>query len=203
MKLVGTHTSPFVRKARVVLAEKKFEYEFVLDSPWEEESGVPDLNPLGKVPVLILDDDSTLFDSSVICEYLDNSTPNNRLLSQNNRERIQIKRWEALADGICEAAANIVMEKRRPAGRRSAQFVERQMDKVKRGTQYMADALGEDAWCHGAAFTLADVAVGTALGYLVFRLPDFDWRQTYPSLARHYEKLMQRPSFAETVPHGA
>lgn len=201
MKLVGTYTSPYVRKTRVVLAEKKFEYEFVIDSPWEENSGVPNLNPLGKVPVLILDDDSTLFDSRVICEYLDNVSPNNRLMPQTNRERTQVKRWEALADGVCDAAANIVLEKRRQAGRRSAQFVERQMEKVARGVQFMANELGEDAWCQGASFTLADIAVGSALGYLTFRITDFDWREKYPNLARLYEKLMQRPSFAETVPH--
>ena len=201
MKLVGTHTSPYVRKTRIVLAEKKIEYEFVLDSPWEEGSGVPKLNPLGKVPVLVLDEDNTLFDSRVICEYLDNVSPNNRLMPQTNRERTQVKRWEALADGVCDAAANIVLEKRRQAGRRSAQFVEKQMEKVQRGVQAMAEDVGEGAWTHGNSFTMADIALGAALGYLTFRITDFNWREKYPNLGRIYDKLMLRPSFAETVPH--
>ena len=201
MKLVGTHTSPYVRKTRIVLAEKKFEYEFVLDSPWEEGSGVPNLNPLGKVPVLVLDDESTLFDSRAICEYLDNVSPNNRLMPQTNRDRTQVKRWEALADGVCDAAANIVLEKRRQAGRRSAQFVERQLEKVQRGVQMMADDLGEAPWSHGNSFTLADIAVGSALGYLSFRIVDFNWREKYHNLARLYDKLSLRPSFIDTVPH--
>lgn len=201
MKLVGTHTSPYVRKTRIVLAEKKIEYEFVLDSPWEEGSGVPKLNPLGKVPVLVLDEDNTLFDSRVICEYLDNVSPNNRLMPQTNRERTQVKRWEALADGVCDAAANIVLEKRRQAGRRSAQFVEKQMEKVQRGVQAMAEDVGEGAWTHGNSFTMADIALGAALGYLTFRITDFNWREKYPNLCRIYDKLMLRPSFAETVPH--
>ena len=201
MKLVGTHTSPYVRKTRIVLAEKKIEYEFVLDSPWEEGSGVPKLNPLGKVPVLVLDEDNTLFDSRVICEYLDNVSPNNRLMPQTNRERTQVTRWEALADGVCDAAANIVLEKRRQAGRRSAQFVEKQMEKVQRGVQAMAEDVGEGAWTHGNSFTMADIALGAALGYLTFRITDFNWREKYPNLGRIYDKLMLRPSFAETVPH--
>ena len=201
MKLVGTHTSPYVRKTRIVLAEKKIEYEFVLDSPWEEGSGVPKLNPLGKVPVLVLDEDNTLFDSRVICEYLDNVSPNNRLMPQTNRERTQVKRWEALVDGVCDAAANIVLEKRRQAGRRSAQFVEKQMEKVQRGVQAMAEDVGEGAWTHGNSFTMADIALGAALGYLTFRITDFNWREKYPNLGRIYDKLMLRPSFAETVPH--
>jgi glutathione S-transferase len=114
MKLIGSHTSPYVRKARIVLAEKKIEYDFEIDSPWLEDSGVPNLNPLGKIPVLILDDDTPLFDSRVIVEYIDSVTPNNKLIPAPNRERIEVKRWEALADGICDAAATAFLEGKRP-----------------------------------------------------------------------------------------
>ena len=110
MNLIGTHTSPYVRKARIVLAEKKIEYDFLIDSPWLEGSGVPNLNPLGKIPVLILDDDTPLFDSRVIVQYIDSVTPNNKLFPAPNRERIEVKRWEALADGICDAAATASTE---------------------------------------------------------------------------------------------
>ena len=134
MKLVGSLTSPYVRKVRAVLAEKKIEYEFVIDSPWTADTGVPDLNPLGKVPVLILDDGSTLFDSRVIAEYLDNVTPNNRLLPSPNRERIAIKRWEALADGVVDAAVTIVLESKRPEEMRDPTWIARQQGKITAGS---------------------------------------------------------------------
>lgn len=201
MKLIGTHTSPYVRKTRVVLAEKKIDYDFVLESPWEPGSSVPNYNPLGKVPVLVLDDDSTLFDSRVICEYLDNAAPNNKLLPQPNRERIQVKRWEAVADGICDAAVNIVLERKRPAAAQDSAWVARQWQKVERGVKLMAEDLGDDPWCHGNGLTLADLATGVALGYLSFRLAEFDWRTPYPNLAKLYDKLLARVSFADTVPH--
>jgi glutathione S-transferase len=202
MKLIGSLTSPFVRKVRVVLAEKKIDYEFVLDSPWNADSGVPDLNPLGKIPVLVFDDGSTLFDSRVIADYVDGMTPNNRLIPADNRARIQVKRWEALADGVCDAAATAFLEARRAENERSAAWIERQRDKIVRGLQAMAADLGEQPWCHGNAMSLADIAVGAALGYLLFRFPDIDWKATHPNLAALHAKLMQRPPFADTVPQG-
>ena len=201
MKLLGSLTSPYVRKARAVLAEKKIDYEFVLDSPWVDGSSVTRHNPLGKVPVLVLDDDSSLYDSRVIIEYLDNVSPNNRLIPSCGRERIAVKRWEALGDGVCDAAAMAVVEARRPVGEKSESWIERQRGKVLAGIKVMAEDLGEQPWCHGTALSLADIAVGSALGYLEFRFPDIDWREQYPNLGRLYDKLMQRPSFAETVPH--
>jgi glutathione S-transferase len=200
MKLIGSLTSPYVRKARIVLAEKKIEYEFVLDNPWTPDTGVARLNPLNKVPVLVLDDDSTLFDSRVIVEYLDSVTPNNRLLPAAGRERIRIKRWEALADGVLDAAVAVVLESRRPEGQRNPSWIPRQREKIDLSLQMMSEELGEQPWCSGNAFSLADIAVGTVLGYLDFRLPDLGWRERHANLARLYEELMQRPSFAETVP---
>lgn len=201
MKLIGTPTSPFVRKTRVVLAEKKIEVEFQIDSPWTADSGVPDINPLGKVPVLTLDDGLVLFDSSVIVEYLDNVAPNNKLMPAPNRERTIVKRWEAVADGIAEAAAAIFLENKRPAGQRNPDWLSRQREKIQRGLDYMARELGENAWCMGNHFSLADAAVGSALGYLCFRFPEIDWQAAHPNLARLYEKAMQRQSFIDTVPH--
>jgi glutathione S-transferase len=201
MKLIGSHTSPFVRKVRIVLAEKKIDVEFEIDSPWLADSKVPESNPLGKIPVLQLDDGTPLFDSRVIVEYIDNLSPNNKLFPAPNRERTEVKRWEALADGICEAAATIVVERKRPAVQQSPEWMDRQRDKILRGLAFMAEHLGEKAYCMGNHISMADIAAGTALGYLVFRFPDIDWQTTYPNLERLYGKLMQRPSFAETVPH--
>ena len=200
MKLIGSLTSPFVRKVRVVLAEKKIECGFEIDSPWTPESNVPNLNPLGKIPALALDDDLVLFDSRVISEYLDNVAPNNKLMPSPNRERTEVKRWEALADGVCEAALLVSLERKRPETQQSPDWIARQHGKIIRGLEYMASQLGENRWCMGTHFTLADVSVGCALGYLDFRFPEIDWRKTHLSLANLYDKLMRRPAFAETAP---
>lgn len=200
MKLIASLTSPYVRKVRIVLAEKKIDYELVLDSPWVEGNKVAAANPLGKIPVLVLDDESTVFDSRVIAEYLDAVAPNNRLIPASGRERISVKRWEALADGILDAAVAVFLEAKRPDGERSASWIERQRGKIDTALKAISDDLGEQAWCHGNSLSLADIAVGCALGYLAFRLGDIPWAQRHPNLARLYEKLMQRPAFADTVP---
>lgn len=200
MKLIGSLTSPYVRKIRIVLAEKKIDYDFVLDSPWEAGNQVAALNPLGKVPVLILDDDSTLFDSRVIAEYLDAVAPNNRLIPASGRERISVKRWEALADGVLDAAVAAFLEARRPDGERSPSWIERQRGKVLQALQAMSDELGEQPWCHGNSLSLADIAVGCALAYVSFRLGDIKWAEQFPNLAVLQEKLMQRAAFSETLP---
>nr|MBL8412589.1 glutathione S-transferase N-terminal domain-containing protein [Dechloromonas sp.] len=201
MKLIGSHTSPFARKVRIVLAEKKIEYDFVIDSPWLANSQVANVNPLGKIPVLLLDDETPLFDSRVIVEYIDNVTPNNKLFPAPNRERTEVKRWEALADGICDAAATAFLEAKRPEGQKSQEWIERQLAKLARSLEFMSEELGEKSFCMGTHISMADLAVGTALGYLAFRFPDIDWQESHPNLARLYAKLMLRPSFVDTIPH--
>lgn len=200
MKLIGSLTSPFVRKVRIVLAEKKIDYDFEIESPWTEGSKVPDLNPLGKIPVLLLDDDTPLFDSRVIVEYIDSVTPNNKLFPSPNRERIEVKRWEALADGICDAAASAFLEGKRAKKEQSAAWIQRQREKIVRGLEFMSEELGEKTYCTGTHISMADLAVGVSLGYLAFRFPDIDWQSSHPNLAKLYDKLMHRASFADTVP---
>ncbi len=202
MKLIGSLTSPYVRKARVVLAEKKIDYDFELDSPWTPETQVANVNPLGKIPVLVLDDNTVLFDSRVIVEYLDNVAPNNKLMPGPNRERSEIKRWEALADGVCDAAALVFLEKKRPAAQQGTDWIARQEDKIIRSLEFMSGELGENSWCMGTHFSLADITVGCALGYLLFRFPAIDWREKHPNLARLLHKLMRRAAFVETIPQG-
>ncbi|MCC7312530.1 MAG: glutathione S-transferase N-terminal domain-containing protein [Sulfuritalea sp.] len=202
MKLIASLTSPYVRKVRIVLAEKKIDCDLVLDSPWVEGNQVAAVNPLGKIPVLVLDDESTLYDSRVIAEYLDTVAPNNRLIPASGRERISVKRWEALADGVLDAAVAAFLEAKRPDGERSPAWIERQRGKVSQALKVMSDDLGGQPWCHGSSLSLADVAVGCALGYVSFRLGDMRWREQYPNLAHLYDKLMQRPAFADTVPQG-
>jgi glutathione S-transferase len=201
MKLIGSHTSPFVRKVRIVLAEKKIDYDFVIDSPWLADSKVPNINPLGKIPVLVLDDETPLFDSRVIVEYIDNVTPNNKLFPAPNRERTEVKRWEAVADGICDAAASAFVEAKRPAKQQSADAITRQREKITRSLEFMAEELGDKSFCVGTHFSMADIAVGAALGYLCFRFADISWQEDHPNLGKLYAKLLQRSSLADTEPH--
>ncbi|WP_434515417.1 glutathione S-transferase [Dechloromonas sp. ARDL1] len=201
MKLIGSHTSPYTRKVRIVLAEKKIEYDFVVESPWTPGNKVADYNPLGKIPVLVLDDDTALFDSRVIVEYIDNVTPNNKLFPAPNRERIEVKRWEALADGLCDAAVAALLERKRPANEQSADWIDRQLAKVKRALAFMSEELDDKSFCMGTHISMADLALGTALGYLNFRFPEIAWQASHPNLSKLYDKLMQRPAFADTIPH--
>ncbi|HEX8013541.1 MAG TPA: glutathione S-transferase [Casimicrobiaceae bacterium] len=200
MKLIASLTSPYARKVRVALAEKKIECDLVEESPWAPETTVSSYNPLGKVPVLVLDDGTTLFDSRVIVDYLDNMSPVSRLIPEPNRQRILVKRWEALADGICDAASAIVLERKRPVSKQSKDWLDRQRRKIDLGVKELAQELGERSWCNGEAYSLADIATGCALGYLDFRRPDVDWRGSYGNLVKLTEKLAKRPSFAETAP---
>jgi glutathione S-transferase len=200
MKLLGTFTSPYVRKARIVLAEKKIDFEWVPDSPNDADSSVPRHNPLARVPVLVLEDETAIFDSPVIVEYLDSLAPNNKLFPASNRERIVVKRWEALADGLLDAAVGIRLELQRPEPLRSESVMAREQRAIDAALEMMSKELGGNHWCMGTPFTFADIAVGCALGYLDFRFPELDWRGLHPNLAKLFEKLMQRPSFGDTAP---
>jgi glutathione S-transferase len=200
MKLIAALASPYSRKVRIVLAEKKIDYEFIIDSPGDPATRVPEYNPLGKIPVLVLEDDSTLFDSRVIVEYLDNANPVGRLIPDDTRARIQVRRWEALADGCTDAANAAVVEKRRPADKQSAEWIARQQGKIERALKAMSDELGTRSWCSGDHYNLADIAVGCALGYLDYRMSDIHWRKSYPNLEKLADKLGKRASFQDTVP---
>jgi len=200
MKLIASLTSPFARKVRIVLAEKRIDYELVVDVPWSADTHVPEFNPLGKVPVLVMDDGSTLFDSRVIVEYLDNVTPVGRLIPEETRPRVHVRRWEALADGVADAAAAVFLERKRPEDKQSADWMVRQEQKVFKGLEAISEELGEKTWCTGDLYNLADVAVGCALGYLDLRFPEIEWRKAHPNLARLADKLAQRQAFKDTLP---
>lgn len=182
------------------MAEKKLDYELVLEDVWADDSEIQQHNPIGKVPCLIMDDYGSLFDSRVIVEYLDTLSPVGRLLPQSGRERAATKCWEALADGILDASVAIFIElHRRPAELRSSTWIKRQESKIHASLAHMEEALGEQAFCMGISFTLADVAVGCALGYIDLRFPEIDWRSQHPNLKRLNEKLQERPSFQGTA----
>ncbi|HEX4325279.1 MAG TPA: glutathione S-transferase [Burkholderiales bacterium] len=200
MKLIGTPASPYVRKVRIVMAEKKIDFEHVIESPWAPDTKVPQSNPLGKIPCLVMEDGGAVFDSRVIVEYLDTINPVNKLIPASGRARVEVRCWEALGDGICDAAILARLETQRPKAQQSASWVARQMGKVEQGLAAAARGLGDKPWCAGNTFTLADIATGTALGYLDFRFPQIEWRTTYPHLVKLADKLATRPSFADTVP---
>jgi len=203
MKLIGSSSSPFVRKVRVVLIEKKLDYLLVPEDVWAEDTRIVESNPLGKVPCLIMEGAEALFDSRVIVEYLDTLSPVGKLIPSVGRERAETKTWEALGDGVMEAAVLARLEatwKGRTKAQRSPAWIERQMQKIRDGLNAMERGLGEKPFCTGIHFSLADIAVGCSLSYLDFRFPDITWRDDHPGLAKLYEKLAQRPSFADTVP---
>ena len=205
MKLIGSLTSPYVRKVRVVMAEKKLDFQLVLEDPWNADV-VLKSNPLGKVPCLVMEGGEAVFDSRVIVEYLDALSPVGRLIPPSGRERTEVRTWEALADGLLDASILARLEATwsgRTAEQRSPAWIERQMRAVHNALKAMGQGLGEKPHCAGTHFSLADVAVGCALGYLDFRFPEIDWRTPYPNLQRLYEKLAARPSFIDSTPPAA
>jgi glutathione S-transferase len=203
MKLIGALTSPYVRKVRIVLAEKKLDYQFVLEDVWASDA-ISAANPLGKVPCLVMEGAEAVFDSRVIVEYVDTLSPVGKLIPGSGRERAEVRTWEALADGVCDAAILARLEQSwagRSEAQRSPAWVERQMRKVDGALAAMSRGLADKPFCAGIHMTLADIAVGCALGYLDFRFSSIDWRGRYPNLAKLYDgKLKQRQSFVDTAP---
>ncbi|QHI99002.1 glutathione S-transferase [Xylophilus rhododendri] len=204
MKLIGSLSSPYVRKVRVVMAEKKLDYQFVQANPWAPDTAVSASNPLGKVPCLVMEGGEAVFDSRVIVEYLDTLSPVGKLIPSSGRERAEVKTWEALADGVLDAGVLARLEAGGFDGRseaeRSQVWIDRQFGKMHGGLKAMAQGLGEKPFCSGVHFSLSDVAVGCALGWLEFRFPQIGWRTEYPNLARLADKLALRTSFADSKP---
>ena len=201
MKLLGSLASPYTRKVRVVLAEKKIDCDFEKVDVNPADNPVNAHNPLGKVPTLLLDDGTALFDSRVIVEFLDNVSPIARLIPDENRERVAVRRWEALADGTLDAGLLIRYESLRQKKEQSAAWTSKQTGKLQRGLAMLSAELGDRNWCHGDRYTLADIALGCCLGWVEFRKPGgVEWRGEYPNLERHFAKLMERPAFADSVP---
>ena len=203
MKLIGSPASPYARKVRVVMAEKKLDYQYVIEDVWAPDSAITESNPLGKVPCLIMEAGEAVFDSRVIVEYLDTLSPVGKLIPAQGRERAEVKTWEALADGLMDAALLARMEvmfKGRTEAQRSQPWIDRQLGKINAVLKAMSTGLADKPFCSGVHFSLSDVAVGCALGYLDYRFPQIAWRDTYPNLVKLQDKLAQRPSFMETAP---
>ena len=202
MKLIGSLTSPYVRKVRIVMAEKKLDYQLVLEDVWGSVH-ILESSPLGKVPCLVMEGGEALFDSRVIVEYVDILSPVGKLIPERGRERAEVRTWEALADGLLDAAILARLEATwtgRADGERSQAWIDRQMVRIDAALAAMGRGLGEKPWCTGIHLSLADIAVGCALGYLDFRFPQVPWRERHPNLSRLAEKLATRQSFVDTLP---
>jgi glutathione S-transferase len=201
MKLYGTPRSPFARKIRIILAEKNIACELVVTRGSTPDSPVPALNPLGKVPTLQRDDGRALYDSPVIAEYLDGIGSGPKLIPEDFESRIEVRRWEALGDGVTEAIVAVNHERLEPVEKQhNAEWFAKRQAKITLGLALMERDLGSRDWCFGDRFTLADIAVGYALGYLDFALPEVEWRSKHPALAKLAQRLNARPSFSST-PH--
>ncbi len=200
MKLLYAVNSPYARKVRIVAIEKHIDItlqEVLLSDP---NNPVSQYNPLGKVPVLVLDDDEALYDSRVIVEFLDHRTPVAHLIPQDHTSKIAVRRWEALADGICDAAVAAMMEQRKPEEQQSQTTIDRQLGKVTAGLEKLNADIAKKKWCVNETFSLADIALGCALGYVDLRHKQLNWQDNYSALAKHYSILVKRPSFKETMP---
>ncbi len=203
MKLIGSLASPYVRKVRVVMAEKKLDYQFILEDPWSPDGHIRESNPLGKVPCLVMEGGEAIFDSRVIVEYLDTLSPVGKLIPALSRERVEVKTWEALADGLLDAGVLARMESVWPerfVEQRSQPWIDRQMGKIDASLKAMARGLADKPYCSGIHLSLSDIAVGCALGWLEFRFPEIAWRTAHPNLAKLQDKLMLRQSFIDTKP---
>ena len=200
MKLLYTVNSPYARKVRVVAAEKHIEVDVEAVDLSDPNCVVKNFNPLGKVPALILDDGEVLYDSRVIVEYLDNRTPLAHLIPRAQGAKIWVRRWEALADGICDAAIAAILESRKAEHIQDAAFITKQMSKVMRGLETMNLDLTKKTWCVEETFSLADIAVGCLLGYLNLRFTSLTWQTHYPNLAKHFASMQKRSSFKDTAP---
>lgn len=202
MRIIGTESSPFTRKVRIVALERRVPFEFVVDTPLAAQSRVPLLNPLGKVPVLVRDDDSVLIDSSQIAAWLDGQGEGNRLVPESELERTAVLQWETVADGILDAAVLMRMETLRAAGERSSEWQERQRAKVESGMAWMNRGLGERECCVVERFSLASIAVGCCLSYLVFRFAKNRWTDRFAKVASLCAELEKRASFKATPLRG-
>lgn len=195
MKLLGTDTSPYVRKVRLVLLEKNIAHTYLVDPPREPGSQVARVNPLGRIPALILDDETCVFDSPVITEYLDTLNDSPILIPREDTlARMRVRRWEALADGIMDSAVVVRTESIRPAEKQDANTRNLHYIAVTRALAYATELLGEHEWCEGEAISLADLALASALIYLDLRQPERDWRGAHPNLAFWFARVGARPS---------
>ena len=199
-KLISATPSPYARKVRIALAEKGLPFELLTEVPWDSTTSTPRYNPLEKLPVLLLPDGTSVYESSYILQYLELKHPEVPLLPDDIDGKLAARKLEVLCDGVCDAVVLSLFEKKRADGG-SPEWLARQRRKIEGGVAEMAKIVGSRAWAVGDRFSLGDIAVGTALGYLAVRFQEMPWRTLYPGLALVSDRLEQRPSFKDSVPY--
>jgi glutathione S-transferase len=199
-KLISATPSPYARKVRIALAEKQIPFELITEVPWDRTTATPQHNPLEKLPILILADGSSIYESSFILQYLELKHPETPLLPADVDGMIAARRFEVLADGVCDAFVLSFFERMRPEAMQSPEWIARQRRKIDGGVAEMARLIGDREFAVGDQFGLGDIAVGTALGYLSVRFPEFEWRRLYPNLAAFCGRMEGRASFEGSIP---
>jgi len=197
-KLISATPSPYARKVRIVLAEKGLPFELVTEVPWDSSTCTPRFNPLEKLPVLILKDGSSVYESSYILQYLELKYPQVSLLPADVDGLLTARKLEVLCDGVCDAMVLTFFEKMRVQP--SAEWLARQRRKIDGGLREIAALTRGREWAVGDRFSLGDIAAGVVVGYMSVRFPEIDWRSAYPDLAGLSDRLEQRPSFRNSVP---
>lgn len=200
MKLYGSLTSPYVRKARVLIKEKNLPVELVVEDPWEEGSFITRRNPLGKVPVLEVAPGRCLFESVFVLHYLDHFD-GNPLQPKDSAGYWQSQWWQALGNGIIDAVVHRVLETRRLPRNQMPEVMTREEQRMRRAIDAAERAYRRGRFLVGREFTLADLVMGVALQYTDFRYPH-DWHSRAPKLARWHARVIHRKSFKETLPPG-
>ena len=200
MKLISATPSPYARKVRIALAEKSIPFELLTEVPWNDDTTLPQHNPLEKLPILLPDDGPPVYHSSHIMEWIERRHPAPPLLPPDDDGILEHKRVEVIGDGICDAFLLVFFERMRPEAHQSEGWVARQMRKVDGGIAELARTVGGREFAVGDRFGLADIAAGSALGYLAVRAPQIDWRGRHPALEAYASRLFQRPSFQATMP---
>ena len=198
MKLYGSPLSPYVRKARVLIHEKKLRVDFVVADPWPADSKMPTRNPLGKVPALEIEPGNYLFDSVLVVHYLDH-VDGRTLTPKDAAGYWQSQWWQALGNGVMDAAVARVLESRRPPDKRMPEKMEREEARIHRAAEVAEARFKGGTYLVGNRFTLADLAMGVALSYIDFRYPH-EWRAQCPRLAQWHATIAERKSFLETSP---
>lgn len=199
-KLISATPSPDARKVRIALAEKGLPFELQTEVPWDSTTATPRYNPLEKLPVLLLPDGSSVYESSYILQYLELKHPKVPLLPDDVDGKLAALKLEVLCDGVCDAVVLSLFERVR-AGGGSPEWLARQRRKIEGGTAEMARLVGSRPWAVGDRFGLGDIAVGTAAGYLSVRFQELPWRTLHPELALFADRLAQRPSFRDSEPY--
>ena len=200
MKLYGSPLSPYVRKARVLIAEKKLRVEFVNEDPWAQDSNIPGRNPLGKVPALEIEPGNYLFESVLVVHYLDH-VDGKTLTPKDAAGYWQAQWWQALGNGMMDATVARVLETRRPEDKQMPEKLAREEARIHRATATAEGRFRGGDYLVGSRFTLADLVMGVALQYIDFRYAH-DWRASCPKLEDWHARIVGRKSFQETLPPG-